>query len=258
MDDIAPIVIHENPPWLNPKSTFNFELTQYKKSETNALLIQQHFAEIRSVISEYSAIYTDGSQDGDKLASAAVFGQQVYSTRLPSASSIFSAEATAIRLALTFVASSEKSKFMICSDSLSCLLAIERCKTQNPFILKIVEIYEKSLVAIVIFTSIPSRIGIQGNTVVDQEAKNALDDPVSNCSIPYTDFKPFIMTYILKRWQDSWDQHIYSKLHEIYSLVGKTPCSYGQNRKEQVVLTRCLIGHGRLTHRYLLNNEERP
>jgi ribonuclease HI len=49
-------------------------------------------------------------------------------------------------------------------------------KTQNPFILKIVEIY-KSLVAIgkhVIFTWIPSHIGIHGNTVVDQEAKNAL------------------------------------------------------------------------------------
>jgi hypothetical protein len=62
---------------------------------------------------------------------------------------------------------------MICSDSLSCLLAIESCKTQNPFILKIVEI-DKSLVAIgkhVIFTWIPSHIGIHGNTVVDQEAK---------------------------------------------------------------------------------------
>jgi hypothetical protein len=36
---------------------------------------------------------------------------------------------------------------MICSDSLSCLLAIESCKTQSPFILKIAEIY-KSHVAI--------------------------------------------------------------------------------------------------------------
>jgi hypothetical protein len=82
---------------------------------------------------------------------------------------------------------------MICSDSPSCLLTIESCKIQNPFILDIVEIY-KSLVAIgkhVIFTWIPSHIGIQ-------EAKKALDDPVSNCSIPYTDFKPLIMTYILK------------------------------------------------------------
>jgi hypothetical protein len=33
---------------------------------------------------------------------------------------------------LKFVASSEKSKFIICSDSLSCLLAIESCKPQNP------------------------------------------------------------------------------------------------------------------------------
>jgi hypothetical protein len=73
-----------------------------------------------------------------------------------------------------------------------------------------------------------------------------LEDPVSNCSIPYPDIKPFIVKYILKRWQDSWDQQIHSKLHEIHSLVGKTPCSYGQIRKEQVVLTRCCIGYGRV------------
>jgi hypothetical protein len=66
------------------------------------------------------------------------------------------------------------------------------------------------------------------------------------------------MKYILKHWQDSWDQQIHTKLHEMHSLVGKTPCSYGQNRKEQAVLTRCRIGHGRLTHSYLLSNEERP
>ena len=94
------------PPKKNPKPIFNFELTQDKKSETNPLLIQQQFAEIKSVTSEYPAIYTDGSND-----------------------------------ALKFVASFDESKFMICSDSLSCLLAIECSKTQNPFILKIVEIY---------------------------------------------------------------------------------------------------------------------
>jgi hypothetical protein len=30
LDDIAPILIPENPPWLNPKPIFYFELTQYK------------------------------------------------------------------------------------------------------------------------------------------------------------------------------------------------------------------------------------
>ena len=59
------------------------------------------------------------------------------------------------------------------------------------------------------------------NTVVDQKAKDALDDPVSNNSVPYTDFKPFITRYILKRWEDSWDQQIYYKLHEIHSERNK-------------------------------------
>jgi hypothetical protein len=44
----------------------------------------------------------------------------------------------------------------------------------------------------------------------------------------------------------------------MHSLVGKIPCSYGENRKEQVVLNICRIGHSRLIHSYLLNNEERP
>ena len=44
----------------------------------------------------------------------------------------------------------------------------------------------------------------------------------------------------------------------MHPLVGNTLCYYGQNRKEQVVLTRCRIGHGRITNSYLLNNEERP
>ena len=44
------------------------------------------------------------------------------------------------------------------------------------------------------------------NTVADQET---MKDPVSNCSVLDTDFKPFIMNYILKRLQDSW--HIFKK-----------------------------------------------
>lgn len=42
-----------------------------------------------------------------------------------------------------------------------------------------------------------------------------------------------------------------------HSLVGKTTCSYGQNRKEKVVLTRGRKSHSRLTHSYILYNEER-
>jgi hypothetical protein len=98
-------------------------------------------------------------------------------------------EANAILLALKFVASSDKSKFMICSDSLSCLLAIESCKTQNPFISKIVHIY-KSIIVIgkhVIFTWIPGHIhGSMGTKLLTGKLiKDALNDSISNCSKPY-------------------------------------------------------------------------
>ena len=48
------------------------------------------------------------------------------------------------------------------------------------------------------FTSIPSHIGIHGNTVVDQEAKETFDYPISIFSIPYSNSKLFIMKYILQ------------------------------------------------------------
>jgi len=63
------------------------------------------------------------------VALVAIFGQHVASLWLPSASSIFSAEANAIRLSLKFVASSDKSKLMNYSDSLSCQLRVEKPKT---------------------------------------------------------------------------------------------------------------------------------
>ena len=82
-------------------------------------------------------------------------------------------------------------------------------------------------------------MGIHGNTDVDQEAKDALDEHISNCFIPYTDYKSCIMKYILKRWYDSWDQQIHYKLHEIHSLVGKTPCSYLLNNEERPECSPC-------------------
>jgi hypothetical protein len=44
-----------------------------KHFHIKGLKTQQHFAEMRSVTSEYSTIYTDGSKDGDRVTSAAVF-----------------------------------------------------------------------------------------------------------------------------------------------------------------------------------------
>jgi hypothetical protein len=42
--------------------------------------------------------------------------------------------------------------------------------------------------------------------------------PIVLCYV--TDFKSFIVQYILKLWQSSWDQEMYNKLHEI-----QNPCT---------------------------------
>ena len=260
LDEIAAIEIPHNPPWLNPKPVFIFDLRNHKKSDTNPLIIQQHFAEIKSHYPDHSAIYTDGSKDGDKVASAAVFGERVETRRLPSASSVFSAEAQAILLALKIIASSDESKFIICSDSLSCLQAIENSKIKNPFILKIIQIY-KSLTTLgkeVVFFWIPSHVGIYGSTVVDREAKNALNNDIINCKIPFTDFKSFILKYIFSTWQSGWDLEVHNKLREIQPLLHIHNLKSCRGRRDQVVLSRCRLGHTRTTHNYILNGEPRP
>lgn len=76
LDDLAPIAIPEGLPWLDPGPIFGFELAQYE-SETDPLLVRQRFAEVGSVVSECFAMCTDGSGDGDGVASATVFGRQV-------------------------------------------------------------------------------------------------------------------------------------------------------------------------------------
>ena len=62
-----------------------------------------------------------------------------------------------------------------------------------------------------------------------------------------------------KKWQNSWDEEYNNKLHSIQSnlSVPWNKC-YRDDRREEVVLTRCRIGHTHLTHCYLLKGEDMP
>jgi len=135
--------------WLSHYRKMNKRFIKFfLRNCSNNWPIYENDNQVRDTTSEYSAIYTDRSRDGDRVTSAAVFGQHVYSLRLLSVQKL-----TQYFLLFKFVvASSDKSKLMFCSDCLSCL--------------KIVEIY-KCLVGIgkhVIYTWIPSHMGIYGNT----------------------------------------------------------------------------------------------
>ena len=259
LDGILPITTPTKPPWQLTNPEFIFDLRQHKKSETNEVIIQQHYAEIKSHFPNFYTVYTDGSKDGDRVAAAAVLGKEAATERLPSEASIFTAEATAILLALSIIDESTKTKFIICSDSLSCLLAIKNHRFKNTLIYHIISLIDrlKTFNKEIVFLWVPSHVGIQGNTIVDRVAKEALDDELSNCKIPYTDFKPLIRKYIFNLWNDIWSSLEQNKLHEIKPNLDQSKVIY-HNRKDQVVTTRCQIGHSRVTHDYLPKNEPRP
>lgn len=68
-----------------------------------------------------SLIYTDGSKDVGRVASAAIVGDTTISIRISSESSILTAEIKAIILALQCNSKSPHNNYIICFDSLSVL-----------------------------------------------------------------------------------------------------------------------------------------
>jgi hypothetical protein len=80
----------------------------------------------------------------------------------------------------------------------------------------------------------------------------------STMSDPHSDLKPLLFRYIKGQWQNEWDNHPNNKLYTITSTVGKSPQKYMGSRREQVILTRCRIGHSYLTYVCLLKREPFP
>ena len=145
---------------------------------------------------DYKHIYTDGSKDDMKVGCAVVSDDFSETMRIPDGSSIFTAEAKAIDLALDLIADCETSnKFITFSDSLSVLKSLDHTSSKNPQIQKQLEKHhELSELNEIVYCWIPSHIGIAGNESVDQKAKDSLNLHPTNFSIPYANFKSFINT----------------------------------------------------------------
>ena len=174
-----------------------------------------------------------------KVGCAAVFQNQELLKHLPNESSIYSAEVIAIDLAMNIIANY---KFIIYSDSKLVLQALQSKNSSTPLITRLIDkMNTLSKNNSIILTWIPSHIGIQGNERVDRAAKKALQTCISNAKIPYTDLKPLINKFILKKCQKSWDYQTQNKLHHIQDTIGEWPAGYRRNR--EVIISRLCIGH---------------
>ncbi|GFT42710.1 hypothetical protein TNCV_4129641 [Trichonephila clavipes] len=93
-----------------------------------------------------------------------------------------------------------------------------------------------------------SFLSIAVDTAADISMSDHMQRPVC-----YRDLKTSIQNYIHRVWQETWDQQILIKLHNIHSSTSHWAAL--PVRRHDVRLTRLRIGLTRFTHRHLLLGE---
>ena len=163
LEDVANHKVSEVPLWTSKSPTYNYYLSSDNKATTDPMVFKNKFLEVKEQYYTHEEIYTDGSKDGDKVASAAILDGELYQFRLPNNSSIFTAELKAIDLALNHIEQDAYWRYIIYTDSLSVMQALEGEKTDNPLIVSLLEKLSRLCDrADIVFCWLPSHVGISG------------------------------------------------------------------------------------------------
>jgi hypothetical protein len=104
---------------------------------------------------------------------------------------------------------------------------------------------------------VPTHVGLAGNSAADIAAKAALLLPISNLSVPHSDFCSLIGSHSVKQWQESWNSETLNKLHAIDPKVNVFNL-YRLPRRDEIIVHQLRIGHSFLTHDHLLRGETFP
>ncbi|GBN60340.1 hypothetical protein AVEN_83707-1 [Araneus ventricosus] len=127
---------------------------------------------------------------------------------------------------------------------------------KHPLVFKILDLFEKltSQGFTILFSWIPSHVGIDGIKEADMAAKSASLSTAS--TIPVNDLKKYIKQLLFFKWQGQWTLDTGNKLLTVKPVVEFWPSL--KSRKADTILTRLRVGHTRFTHRHLLLGEPAP
>ena len=260
-EDTEDFFFPPTPPWQLQVPEINTSLAGTAKGETNAETYKKAFKDLLGKYQGFEQIYTDGSKSETAVGAAAVHptAQAKKQQKLNADASIYTAEASAIDMALDIVKKSSKKSFLILTDSLSCLKALQHSDNSDTRILKLrLKIDSLLTKKQITLAWLPSHIGIDGNELADTAAKEALElEEIKIKRLHYTDYRKKVREHVHSLWEERWAAQVGNKLHELKpKLQPRKPSLLP--RKDCVKFTRLKIGHTSLTHRFLLAGEESP
>ena len=264
MDDlnVTQTVRYMSCPWTLPMVGPCANADNLKSTTPPAILRDAHLNHVVESHSNDIAIYTDGSKRNREVGCATVLPGKTMACRLPPYSSVFTAEMHAISVALAKILSVNGNNFVIFSDSRSAIDSITNGFNRNPLAHEIhmwINILSRNN-KYVKFCWVPSHVGVYGNEVADEKAKEIASSQrrVADIKIPAKDFYMMFRDVLDRRWQASWQTHTFNKLHSIKNTITPWSNALHKDRLTEVVMARIRIGHTRLTHGFLLEGTNAP
>ena len=163
----------KTPPWTINRPIVKLELTKLSKTKTRPKAFPEKILDIQSNFSDHHHIYTNESKQGMEVGSAAILQNQKLLKHFPNESSVYSADITAINLAMNIIANHKFFKSIVYAHTKSFLLVLQNKYTSTPLIKNTLKQNEYTFQTnSIILTCIPSHVGILGNERADKAAKN--------------------------------------------------------------------------------------
>ncbi|GBL90371.1 hypothetical protein AVEN_29387-1, partial [Araneus ventricosus] len=219
-DTFHDVKIHTNdfcghPPWMENSISYINPFGNFTKSDSNNSVLISLFNQHRQFYQSYQPVFTDGSKSLNHVGCAFFTNGHIVSYKLHSLTSVFSSEITAVYFALKYIDVHDIRKSILYTDSMSLLESLRSSSTRNPLIKEVKDFYRHLLSkgARILFSWVPSHVGITGNELADKSAKSATE--FLTRPIVYADVRLAVNRWCHCQWQEKWNMETNNKLHVI-------------------------------------------